>query len=82
MQRIDASIGVVIATRNATDQRGAAGVDDLNALQAELRAALLGWAPGDDDDPLLAAGGQLVGFFDGFVWWQEEFVTAYHIRQL
>lgn len=82
MQRVEHVFGVLIATRNATDGRGQAGVDDLDALKAEVRSALLGWQSDDALDPILFGGGQLVGFFDGFVWWQEEFATAYYLRQV
>lgn len=80
-QEVDAQLGVVFAVRNVTDARGAAANADLAALRAEVSAALIGWQPDGCSDHVLFAGGELVAFANGCLWWQDEYVTSYPVRK-
>ncbi len=79
-QRVDVSLSVFLAVKNAKDSRGEAGQGDLETLRLAVRAALLGWAPATDIEPLTYAGGELFRFDPGLIWWREGWRTAYYIR--
>jgi hypothetical protein len=80
-QEVEAQFGVVFAVRNVTDGRGAAAAADLSGLRAEVSAALVGWMPAGCSDLVIFAGGELVAFANGCLWWQDEYVTAYPMRK-
>ena len=82
MQAMEATFGVVLAVRDVSDARGEAGADAVVAIRRDVHAALLGWSPDADAAPIEYGQGRLVAFADGFVWWQEEFVTTYYLRAL
>jgi hypothetical protein len=83
MQTVDSVFGVLIAVRDLTDQRGEAGVDAVRERRVEVVEALLGWTPNTNEvAPIEYAGGRLVAFASGFVWWQEEFSTSYYLRAI
>lgn len=79
-QRVNATVGIVIAVRNLRDARGAAAQDDLAEIRIAIRDALLGWAPEPDHDPATFARGRLLSLGDQALWWQDEYFTAYHMR--
>lgn len=78
-QRITVRFGVLLCVRSLADATGAAGVEVLEDLRDEVRAALLGWAPADAE-PIEYAGGALLDVVDGELWWQDGWRTAHHIR--
>lgn len=79
-QRLDVTLGVYLAVKNAKDSRGESGQGDLETLRIATRDALLGWTPGGDVEPLTYAGGRLFSFQPGLIWWRESFRTAHYIR--
>ncbi len=79
-QRVDVSLSVFLAVRNAKDSRGQSGADDLETLRLAVRTALLGWSPESGVAPLLYVGGELFRFEPGLIWWREGWRTDHYIR--
>lgn len=79
-QRVNATVGIVIAVSNLRDARGAAAQDGLADIRIAIREALLGWAPDADHDPATFARGRLLSLSDQVLWWQDEYFTGYHMR--
>lgn len=79
-QEVETLFGVILAVRNLQDATGEAVQDVLDPLRTSLRSALLGWEPYTDYYPCVYAGGQLIGFREGILFWQDDFKSAYRIR--
>lgn len=78
VQRLSASVGVVLAVANLRDPRGDAAREDLVAVRQQVRAALLGWLPAGCLDRLACAGSRLVRLDPrGVLWWQDDFLASY-----
>ena len=52
----------------------------LGADRAALRTALLGWMPADADGPIEFAGGTLIKFENGQLWWNDRWRVPTLIR--
>lgn len=74
-QAVVQSFGVLHVVSNRRDARGGAALDDLEALRAALKAALIGWVPdAATGEPVSFTSGKLVKFDDeGRLWWMDEF---------
>lgn len=79
-QVVTASFGIALAIANVADAKGRAALADLAAVRAAVGPALLGWAPNEDCTPLEYAGGALLGFKSGVLWWQDVYVTQFVIK--
>ena len=80
-QTVTASFGIALAVTNVTDAKGAAAQADLKTVRAAVGPALLGWTPdGDTYAPLEYAGGALLGFKNGVLWWQDVYVTQFILK--
>lgn len=79
-QQIGSEFAVLIAARNLEDATGAATADELNALRAEIRAALLNWTPEGAEIGCEYVAGEILGFEDAVILWQEIYRTEYMIR--
>ncbi len=76
VQRIRRRFGVVIAVRDVRDATGEAALDGgLAQARSEIVAALVGWSPDAESGAIVAAGGRLLSFSSGALWWQDEFET-------
>jgi len=82
IQRIAASVGVILVVRNVSDPKGAAAQGDMESLRAAVKAQLLGWQPTDAYDPLERGRSGLLAFRDGHMWWQDVYTTAYYDRSV
>lgn len=80
-QDVSALFGVVLAVRDISDAVGGQVQDALDALRVLVREALINWQPTPDMDPCTFAGGQVIGMRDQVLFWQDDFVTGYLIRQ-
>ncbi len=79
-QRVDIEIGVVLAIGGSrADERGGTQAVEIKAVRDAVRMALLGWPPTADSDPFEFAGGELLAFRDGVLWWQDAFSTSVYI---
>lgn len=76
-QRVESLFGVLIMVRAAADATGEASTARLFPLQTQLLALLHGWTPGENLLPLSLAGGEIVDFTTGALWWIERFATSY-----
>lgn len=80
-QLIGVLFGVLIVLDTARSAQGLDVILELEAVRAQVRAALVGWVPdADTGEPVTFAGGELVQFQgDGHLWWSDEFsLTTYY----
>ncbi|MDE2388927.1 MAG: hypothetical protein KGN35_07595 [Betaproteobacteria bacterium] len=73
---------VVIAVQNLRDKRGEQAQTDLVGLRNSIVAALHGWNPDADFNPIEYGGGKLLQLTDQVLWWQDEFLTAHLLRSV
>lgn len=52
LQTVDDRFAVVVCVSNTADERGQDGAEKLHDARAELIAALCGWSPAADTDPI------------------------------
>lgn len=76
-QQVAARIGVVLALGNLADPRGQGATRALEDVRGAVRAALVGWAPTDADDPLTFTRGAAVAFRDNVLWWLDEYQSGF-----
>ncbi len=81
-QRVTERFAVILAATNARDTQGYAANDGLETLRAAVIAALLGWQPSTDYDPIEYGKGGMLALANNIFWWQLEFVTAYYERKV
>lgn len=74
--------GVVLAVRNLRDAAAEHAQEELAPVRDALFAALIGWAPDAERDPVTYAGGRLIGLTDRVLWWQDSFDTSYYLRKV
>lgn len=74
--------GVVIAVQNLSDPRGEKAQANLVALRTAIMAALHGWQPNADFDPIEFGGGNISGLDNQVLWWQDTFVTSHLLRSV
>lgn len=81
-QRVGVQFAVVYCTQNLRDSRGGQANEDIDAVRAAGKTALLGWQPDADHDPCEYVGGELLGLQGPLVWWQDVFATAFYLRSV
>ena len=80
-QTVTASFGIALALTNVADAKGEAALADLKTVREAVGPALLGWTPdGETYAPLEFAGGALLGFKNGVLWWQDVYITQFLIK--
>lgn len=79
LQTITVDFAIVYAVRNSKSSAGQSGIADLETLRAAVRGAILGWQPATATKPITFAGGSLLDFQPGLMWWQDGFTTTHHI---
>lgn len=79
-QELVERFGIVIATSNRRERHGGAAARDIASLVASVRAALVGWSPDADHDPVEYAAGRMMQADQGFVWFLCEFTTRSELR--
>ncbi|MFZ6644422.1 phage tail terminator protein [Undibacterium sp. TJN25] len=77
IQRVSATIGVVLVVRNLADNKGAAAGADLELLRAKVKRQVFGWTASPELDPFERGNSHLLAFRDGHMWWQDLYRTAY-----
>lgn len=80
-QMVTARFGVEIMVKHAGQAAsgGPAG-EALEAVRNEIRAALMGWCPGPEFEPVTYVSGRLVNFEAGLAVWREEYSTRFEQR--
>lgn len=81
VQETRETIGIVMTVR-PHDRVGAAGVEPIEALKAEVIAALAGWAPGNETGVFEIASGQMTSVAAGAVVYTLQFQISDQVRIL
>lgn len=83
LQRVQSDVVVLIITDNLSDPQGGAAGDDLEALKAKVRQAVVGFEPTSVENalPLEFVSGAVVQFREGCVWHEEVYGTAWHMEE-
>lgn len=79
LQRVTTEVSVIVAARNVAGTgaaQGFAGLADLEAAKAAVKAALIGWQPDGADDLITYAGGDLLEAIDGHATYELRWRTA------
>lgn len=80
-QYITRAFAVVQVLSNVRDATGKAALFDLDAANAQVRAALIGWVPDPTvGEPVQFTGGRVLKFEDGRLWWSDEFQVSGYYR--
>jgi hypothetical protein len=77
MQRVTATVGLVLVVRNLADKHGAAASTDMEVLRQAVKDQVFGWQAKPELDPFERGPGKHLAFRDGHVWWQDTLVTSY-----
>lgn len=76
IQRIESSLSVVLVVRHVGAAAGAGAAGDLQALSDAVKAALRGFAPTAEHDPMRFESAALLAFRDRHEWWQQSWKSA------
>lgn len=80
-QRLSATLAVEIVVRNAREQTSSELSGDLlEDIRDQIFAALAGWKPDDEHEPMEFARGELVAFEPGTVTWRDLWTTSRLVR--
>ncbi|MBK7352686.1 MAG: hypothetical protein IPJ05_02850 [Nitrosomonas sp.] len=79
-QQNSVRFAVIVAARNLRDARGDQVQADLLTLREAIMAALHGWQPQDDFDPIEYGSGRVLQLTQQVLWWQDEFLTSHLMR--
>lgn len=80
-QTVTQGFGVVLVAQNLQDARGEAASKALAPMRAQVRQALLGWAPVPaEGQPVRFSAGRLLQFAQGRLWWTDEWLVDTDIR--
>ena len=80
MQRHTVRNAVLVALTNRRERRGESGLTELEQRREQIKEALAGWKPANADRPIRFVRGDLVGFTDGVLLWQDQFETSFWRR--
>lgn len=82
VQRVVLQFAVIIVVRNVKDSKGADAADTSHALQSSVIAALTGWTPDSNSEPMAYVSGNLLAFDNGFLTYKNTFKTAQYLRSI
>jgi hypothetical protein len=82
IQRVRATVGIVLVVRNLTDNKGVAARVDLDGLRKKVKDQLFGWQAKSELDPFERGNSHLLAFRDGHAWWQDQYITMYYDRSV
>lgn len=82
VQHVAVSVQLVAFVRSATSERDGAGARSIadQSVIPEVRAALIGWAPGDGYDSLSFSAGRDENYETGYLCFQQVFQSEYRIQ--
>lgn len=80
-QRLTETWGLVLACREVSDAAGGRATVTIGAVRRTVRAALAGWQPDDNHEPMAFASGNLVDLQNGVVWWLDQYRVRTWFRQ-
>ncbi|MDX8384671.1 MAG: hypothetical protein R8M45_11360 [Ghiorsea sp.] len=79
-QKVSHSFAVAIYLRDYSDAAGKTGNDALDALETSILQQLNGFEAVPNSDAISYAGGELLSFAGGGLFWQLKFNTATYLR--
>lgn len=80
-QRVVETFGVWIAVANGASATGARAQQNLGDMAGAVRAALVGWQPGDGYTPIeLVSAGPVQWDDDQTLFWPEQYKTEYYLE--
>jgi hypothetical protein len=77
IQRVYATVGIVLVTKNVGDAKGAGAATSMEQLRGLVKDALYGWPPDEQYEPLARGKSNLLAYRDSHLWWQDTFTTSY-----
>lgn len=80
LQRVRASVAVVLVVKNLSDSKGVAALGDIDVLRKKVKKVIYGWEPAEGLEPLERGDSNLLAFRDGHAWWQDVYLTSYFDR--
>lgn len=80
LQKMDLTIGVVLAVRSLNDQSGSKGSAALQLARDAVRNQLFGWQPDGAELPYLLGGGDIVKMEKDTIWWMDRYTTSIRRR--
>jgi hypothetical protein len=75
-QAVHEQFGVILGLTSRNDRHGDKAEAEIRAVRDAIKAALHGWQPTPDYDPITFVQGDLLDFTNGIVWWQDVYATA------
>lgn len=78
-QDITDSFAVIVCLSNVADEKGQGSAKSVHQVRKLLWAALLGWPPSDEYDPIEYEGSQLLALDRARLWYQFEFSAVTQI---
>lgn len=76
-QRVEAAVAVVLVVRNLGDNTGEKALVDMDGLRKLVKDQVFGWQASPELDPFSRGRGEILGWRDGHLWWQDAYLTAY-----
>lgn len=80
LQKVELTVGVVLAVRILNDQSGSKGSSALQAARAAVRDRLYGWQPEEAELPYLMGASDLVKMEKDTIWWMDRYTTSIRRR--
>ena len=81
-QLVTAKFGVVVAVRNFSDTRGEGGHKFLETVRTEIFDTLNGWQHQNDSSPVEHVNGDLAGYDNLLLRWNDVFQTQFYYRKV
>jgi hypothetical protein len=82
IQKVQATVGIVLVVRNLSDSKGAAARSSMDAIRKLVKDQVYGWQATSALDPFERGSSHLLAFRDGHVWWQDIYLTSYYDRSV
>lgn len=82
IQKVQATVGIVLVVRNLSDSKGAAARLSMDAIRKLVKDQVYGWQALPALDPFERGSSHLLAFRDGHVWWQDIYLTSYYDRSV
>lgn len=80
IQKVRATVGIVLVVKNLKDTKGAAAKVTVDSLRTKVKDLVFGWSASAVYDPFERGPGRLLAFRDGHLWWQDLYLTEYFDR--
>ena len=75
-QAVNEQFGVILGLSANHESDGQQAENEIRSVRNAIKAALHGWQPTPNYNPITFVQGDLLDFTDGVVWWQDIYATA------